>query len=65
MSEHAEPRGQISLVGLPRGNFIPQVPRQHVRFPAELAWSDSILALLGIALAAWLALVTLGTVLFR
>ena len=64
MSEHAELRGQIGLVLVGRNSVFPQVPRQEVHFPAEMRWSDSVLALLGIALAAWLALLILGTFLF-
>ena len=61
MSDHAELRGQISLAFGQRASHFPQVPRSHVEIPAAFAWSDSVLALLGIALAAWLALLILGT----
>ena len=61
MSEHAEFRGPISLALPGRGSFFPQVPRQHAKIPAALHWSDSVLALLGIAVAAWFALLTLGS----
>ena len=64
MSEHAELRGQIGLVLVRRSSVFPQVPRQEAHFPPELRWSDSVLALLGIALAAWLAVLILGTLLF-
>lgn len=64
MAEHADLGGRISSVLARRTNLFPQVPRQHVKYPAENWWSDSVLALIGIALAAWFALVTLGTFLF-